>query len=409
MRRAVKTGKTRSPCLILTAPPKVIVSDIEGKQGSKRLSLYRWTPVFALPNVTIETPFEASRAALVPCKDERLQALARSDTPMAHFLAAFRDEFGKQIWPTIGLVRDDADHVKNVEAFGAFRDAVCVSTIVAGHALTMTAGSPQGILHSDAFAFYPWFLSRATSEHIVAVTPALYAHAVVSGLQPQSTPALGNRSLTSGHVDTPLLRALIFRWESCFGDGKMNAQDRRLFRSLEMARAASKTPGGADASEHDAGRAAAMWVSAFEILAYDGVRSNAGRVLDLLERVNWVQAGLRARDHFALGRNKRKVNLAGYVYDRLNSARNDFIHGNPLTKETLNVGPSGKHVHWFAGPLFRLALTARLDLRVPETPESRSADHLGESIVTRMHVLQAQQLAEDAILKADELGSVKTE
>jgi hypothetical protein len=45
--------------------------------------------------------------------------------------------------------------------------------------------------------------------------------------------------------------------------GEESVEDPRLFRALDMARAAAKTPGGIDASEHDAGRAIALWVSAF--------------------------------------------------------------------------------------------------------------------------------------------------
>ena len=38
------------------------------------------------------------------------------------FVSAFRDEFGIQIWPTIGLVQEDALHVSNLAtAFGTFR------------------------------------------------------------------------------------------------------------------------------------------------------------------------------------------------------------------------------------------------------------------------------------------------
>ena len=206
-------------------------------------SAYGWMPVWALPNVTIDEPIEASRVALVPCTDGRLRAAAHDSPSLTTFLNAFTDEFGKKIWPTVGMVRANAEKVKNVEAVGAFRDAVCISAIVAGHAHTMNAGRPLGILHSDAFDVYPWFLTQM-SGHIGAFTPAVQALHSVGELRPQSAPALGNRWLTSSQIDVPLLRALLERWEACFGDDTMTAPDRRLFRSLEMARAASKTPGG---------------------------------------------------------------------------------------------------------------------------------------------------------------------
>src|SRR6202041_2707429 len=36
-----------------------------------------WTPVCAMPNVTLDEPVEASCAALVPCSDERIRSIFR--------------------------------------------------------------------------------------------------------------------------------------------------------------------------------------------------------------------------------------------------------------------------------------------------------------------------------------------
>jgi hypothetical protein len=68
-------------------------------------------------------------------------------------------------------------------------------------------------------------------------------------------------------------------------DGEQFIEGRRLFRALEMARAASKMPGGSDATEYNVGRAVALWVSGFEILAHDGHRADFERVLSLLGSV----------------------------------------------------------------------------------------------------------------------------
>ena len=87
-----------------------------------------------------------------------------------------------------------------------------------------------------------------------------------------------------------------------------------------MARAASKMPGGSDATEYDAGRAVALWVSAFEILAHDGNRADFGRVLSLLGRVQWLKASLKVRDRqvkIGKGRAPIQTKLAGAIYERL--------------------------------------------------------------------------------------------
>ena len=177
--------------------------------------------------------------------------------------------------------RGSSRRIANTIAFGAFRDAVCVSAVVAGQGLTMKWGSSdRGIIFSDAFDIYPWFPSPELGfeKYVAAVTPALCGLRETRDLRPQSAPALGNRSLSLIHVDRPLLQALLERWEHCFAAGRESDEDRRLFRALEMACAASRIPGGADASEHHFGRAVALWVSAFEILVHDEKWSDTKQV-----------------------------------------------------------------------------------------------------------------------------------
>ena len=365
-----------------------------------------WTPEWAMPNVTLDEPIEASHAALVNSDDERLRSIARRRPAVETFLSAFRDEFGTQIWPTIAMVREDAPPgVRIAAAFGGFRDAVCVSAIVAGYGLGAKSKS-GGIIHSDAFDVYPWFPSPRLEGRIGAITPALVGIHHVERLRPQPAPALGRRSLSIGEIDQPLLGAILARWKRCFADGEYSVEDRRLFRALEMARAASKMPGGSDATEYDAGRAVALWVSAFEILAHDGNRADFGRVLSLLGRVQWLKASLKVRDRqvkIGKGRAPIQTNLAGAIYERLYRARNDFLHGNPITDETLRVEKCRKHVHWFAASLFRLALTGFLNLRFSETlPDTADDQDRERHDVRGKRFRAAQRLSEDAILVADE-------
>ena len=358
-----------------------------------------WTPVCMLPNVTLEEPIQASLAAFMPCHDKRLHELARQRPALQTFVSAFRDEFETQILPTIGLVREDARHIANTIAFGGFRDAVCVSTIVAGQGLTLKtkrddpSQNPIGIVHSDAFDLYPWFLSPQVDDHVVAITPALRELRSLERLRPQSAPALGNRSLVTNYIDHPLLGAILARWERFFANRNESLDDRRLFRALEMARAASKTPGGIDATEYDAGRVVALWVSAFEILAYDGRKSDVKRVLSVLSWVRWLTPKPKGEAVQA---------IASKIYKRLYAARSKFLHGNPVTAETLTLENTRKHAHWFAAPLFRLALTGFLDLRFSETLPDRADDQERERHVARRKEFDRhQELSEEAILIAE--------
>jgi hypothetical protein len=298
------------------------------------------------------------------------------------------------------MVRNDARHnVNSVTAFGGFRDAACVSAIAIGQSLTLNSDSPHGILHSDAFDVYPWFPSWKSGfeRYVIAFTPAVRGVEEVVKLQPSSTPALGNRSsLSSSDIDRPLLRAIIARWER-FRDHERNRR-RSSTISRTMARAASKTPGGTDASEHDGGRSAALWVSAFEILAHDGRYSDLRRVLFRLGQVQWVRPKLTVQDREVNTREGPvRTNLAGFIYGHLNEVRNDFLHGNPVTPETLRLEKSRKQVQWFAAPLFRLALTAFLDLRFSEALPKTANDEYRGRIAKRIEFNRPQRLAEAQI------------
>jgi hypothetical protein len=226
---------------------------------------------------------------------------------------------------------------------------------------------------------------------------------MVDELRPQSEPALGNRFLNNSDFDRPLLDALVDRWEQCFATGEQSVRDRRLFRALDMARAASRIPGGLDASEYDAGRAVALWVSAFEILAHDETRSDFGRVIELLSQVEWTRSELKEPDRGVKTRDGLvRTNLAGGIYGRLNKVRNDFLHGNRVDTGTLKLEKCKKSVLLFAAPLFRLALTAYLDLRcTTELPSANEAALFGELMAMRMEFRGPQRDCEAAILSAD--------
>jgi hypothetical protein len=361
-----------------------------------------WMPVRVMPNVTLDEAIEASHAALVPCSDRHVCAIADRRPALKTFLAAFRDEFGTPVLPTVAMFREDApDGVRTDTAIGGFRDAVCVSAIVAGWSRKSATGT---IIHSDAFDVYPWFLGH--HDHLGTVTPAMIGIHNVEELQGQSAPALGRRSLSKSDMDGPLLDALLARWQCCFVDGDYSDKNLRLFRSLEMARAASKVPGGADANIYDAGRAIALWISAFEILAHDGEWSSPKSVLSLLDHAPWLTRELVSHDRSVFLDKKKKTpistNLAGEVYAHLNRARNDFLHGNPVTDETLRIEKCQKNVLHFAAPLFRLALTAILDLKFSEALPDEADDQGCVRYVNRKRAFVKHQfLAEDAILAAD--------
>jgi hypothetical protein len=362
-----------------------------------------WVPVWAMPNLAIDTAVEVSHAAVVACTDERLQSYVRLHPAMGSFFKRFHDEFGAQIWPTVTMISEDAPKsVRTVAALGSFRDAICISAIVSAQARTLCWKRSVGLLFADAFDVYPWFPRSDNENRLSAFTPAVAAIHEVKQLRAQPSPALGRRELSTVDCDRVLLNAILTHWENHFVNDIETVEDRRLFRSLEMARAASKMPGGSDATLHDSGRAVALWVSAFEILAHDG-HADLGRVLALLSRVDWRSKKMKITDRTVWHKKKSiETNVAGGVYKVLYDARNRFLHGEPVTHETLRVSPCNKQALHFAAPLFRLALTAYLNLTPSKAvPDSIDSPDYTRSISQRIGFYKPQREAEDAMLMAD--------
>ena len=143
------------------------------------------------------------------------------------------------------------------------------------------------------------------------------------------------------------------------------------------------------------GRAVALWVSAFEILVHDEKWSGLKEVLTRLGQVQWLSAKLEVQDRQVKIRKKEtfQTNAAGEVYCHLNRVRNDFLHGNPVTPETLKLAKRQQSVLFFAAPLFRLALTASLNLRFSDEDRGRH--------IKQMAFNRPQRRAEEVILMAD--------
>jgi hypothetical protein len=172
-------------------------------------------------------------------------------------------------------------------------------------------------------------------------------------------------------IDKPLLNALLDRWEARFATENPKRENVALFRSLNMALSASMLPGNVEATIYDIGKTIAFWVSAFEILAHPG-SSNVGfkQVYELLEQVSWNLSECKEPIYEPYGSKpgQPKRTLPVWLYGELNRARNDFLHGNPITPSRLVVAPGKRALHLYAAPLFRMALTGYLELRMDRSP-----------------------------------------
>jgi hypothetical protein len=356
-----------------------------------------WLPAWVLPNLSIDEPVTSEHVALVSCRDKRLQSAIRKEPAIGKFLGRFQDEFGVLVSPSVLMISNDApSSARSVRALASFRDAVNIAAIVSSHAKVLKRARGGGIQFSDGFDIYPWMVAKGGGERLVAITPAVMALHDVNRFCGQSSPALPERRLAQYELDAPLLIELLARWHRFYSESDQRSDNLALFRSLDMARIAARMPGGSDATFLDTGRSVALWVSAFEILAHQG-RSGLRQVLSLFSGVEWERERLRAMDQqFQHGRDIVRTNIAGKIYATLNRIRNRFLHGEPVTVDTLILQPSGRHILDFAAPLYRLALTGFLPLRFGrKMPESNEAKPLGAYISESMAFMQPQHSAED--------------
>ena len=205
------------------------------------------------------------------------------------------------------------------------------------------------------------------------------------------------------NVDRPLIDQLIRRWQRRYGPRPVKRADRALFRSLNMANQAAALPAGSDTTFYDVGRLIPLWVSAFEILAHNKFgRANLRNVYSLLEMLDWQVRKLQHRRYSAYenrtGPSPRRI-LACYLYGKLYQARNDFIHGNPIRENSINVRRSKLPIARFAAPLYRLALSSFLGIRWNrQMPESGGQKALRRYVEAHTAFHHNQRNAEWALL-----------
>ncbi|MXY64098.1 MAG: hypothetical protein F4206_16865 [Gammaproteobacteria bacterium] len=333
-----------------------------------------WEAIWALPNINLTEPVEGSSFALVPPSDPRVEILTRTHPNFRIFINRFRDTYNNQIIPTLMLRRTDIpDALRKNEVATSFRDLIVASSVLYARSSQIIYNNTlDRVLYSSFFWIYPWMLDK-NHEHLIAHLPTMLAINDVDQFCGCSSPDLHYLTLRRDDFDEFLLQELLLRWEARYVSENPKWSDVALFRSLHMANQACLVPAGADAVLHDYGRLVALWVSAFEILVHPGKkgRSDLESVLNILEQVTWEEKTLACRWYRI--KNKGAIvqkNLACWLYEKLYSCRNDFLHGNPVTINTLLIPGSGRSLLFHAAVLYRLALTSFLDLKWKESMPS---------------------------------------
>ena len=326
-----------------------------------------WLPALVLPNVYMTEPVNAGSYAFAPTEDSRVQEINREDADFALFMSRFTDAFQMELRPLIFIVRADVPRDSlSMTTASTLRDCLSASVIPNSYARTLIWDRSLEFGFSDAFDLYPWMSGTGADGGMTAFTPALRAYHVVREFYGQSSPLLSVQRLRPQDIDWTLFDELLVRWHGRFGTETPRWDDIALFRSLDMANAAAKIPAGRDMTEYSTGRVVANWISAFEILVHPGPEGRVG-LLDVyrhLESVNWTNKDCIEKRHPARAPkgHQHDRNLACWIYGELYQARNDFAHGNPVDASRLCL-PNGRYLHYYAAPLYRMALTSFLSLK----------------------------------------------
>lgn len=346
-----------------------------------------WEFGYLLPHVGFNESIENGPVALVPCNDPQLLGLAKTFFGVNQLLTRFTDQFGETIRTSALLLTSDRPATVGYYAVASFRNCVAISSIIDGWVKQLTGGNAGYPLWSDYFDFYPFTVTA--DGDLSALSVASREINRPDGFRGQKTPYLPTLNAGVCAVDEEILNRLLSRWNRFFTNDVQDRATRILFRSLEVAYQAMRVPasGSRAPTIHEIGVGISLWVSAFEILSHPWrADANLATVLDLLETAEWDNRDLAARRYRVRYRNKtRQVNYVQHLYEKLYSARCDYLHGNPVTPRNLfpDHRKEGLTLLHIASLIYRAALDGHLPRpRQPRGPADRGEeDRLQEAVM----------------------------
>jgi len=364
--------------------------------------LSEWIPILVLPNLLLREPIGDGDIAVTPVDDNRIADAVAEHPRIGKFLDRFADAFGDPVDPSVLIIRQEATEAyRNTSAIAGFRDLLAVATIPNARALQITHGGGMGApVWGETFSIYPWMVDRHGND-LIGQTPAMFGQHGVDEFRGQTDAGLPQFTVEPYAIDRPVFDEVLLRWHRRFGGDEASWEDRALFRSLNMARAAMLMPGGAEYGFYDVGRLLTLWISAFEILLHPGPGGAIGeaQVLNVLDSAVWLDqrcAALAA--NVKIGKHTTARTTASELCHRMYALRNDFLHGNDVRVEQLAINDVPFLL--LASSLYRVALVKFLNLRIPAIEDSANEDAIVRYIGTLSYWKDPQRRHEKAILKA---------
>ena len=295
--------------------------------------------VMTIPSVDIKGFVAINDLALIGSEDKRYGQLQAENPVMAKYLAAFRTPGGTQVHPSI-VIRDASLPKVDTRRLCFFRNAIAVSSVLYSRTKQYKANTPVGAYCTDLFDFYPISVSSDGTDLIGQTPYEVAGWMEVDGFAGSTTPSVVHPQHVRVIVDEWLMMWLLNLLEGKYRQRAAVQFRNRIFRSIELAYYALRSPIVNLQAQVDFGVALSLWVSAFEALAYPGTGDvHYSHVSSLIEAVPWQCRHLRRRTCANIRRERKpqktrnKVSLPVQVYARLYYNRNKYAHGNPLPKE----------------------------------------------------------------------------
>lgn len=328
-----------------------------------------WLFLALLHNLSLQEPVENGYIAIVPDTDDRAISLIKTSLALRRMVSGFTDQFGRRAFPSLMIVNPKAPkRLLSQDALIGFRNAIAICSIIKAWEEALVRRQSLNVLkYSNYFNLYP-IVPGKNGDLMITRSPSILGADDPEEFAGQISPELASTSRVTDFYDKELLKAILLVWEERFLKHRLRDwQSLVLFRSLEMAFQASTIPFENSSTIYDYGAKIALWVSAFEVLSRSETeRASLTKVLQLLGTPRLYAKNLTKKLYsiqFSKGKRGR-CTLTQKLYYMLYSARNNFLHGNPVKICNVFIKDDLKyHALTSAAPIiYKLALQSFLNI-----------------------------------------------
>jgi hypothetical protein len=295
--------------------------------------------VMTIPSVDIKGFIAIEDLVLIGSEDSRYAQLQSENPVMAKYLAAFRSPAGTQVRPSV-VIRDASLPKVDARRLCSFRNAIAVSCVLRFRMEHYTINGTMGVYCTDLFDFYPVSVSSDGTDLIGQTIFERSGWMQVDGFAGSTSSSVIHPQHVRVVPDEWLMIWLLNLLEKKHRRRTDVEFSNRIFRSIELAYHALRSPVANLGAQGDFGVALSLWVSAFEALAYPPMGDvHYSHVSSLISGVPWESRSLRRKTCANVSRERKpqkirkRISLPVQVYARLYYNRNKCAHGHPLPKE----------------------------------------------------------------------------